>query len=102
MDSHYGQAIRTVCRRAGVEPQLHHEVTDTAASLALVEAGVGISTVTDLMLRLRPSRFDVVPLAETFERHIVAVARSSAQERPGVAVLVSVLRGLAGEILPSL
>jgi DNA-binding transcriptional LysR family regulator len=92
--SQYGQAIRTVCRRAGVEPQVHHEVTDTAASLALVEAGVGVSPVTDLMLRLRPSRFDVVPLAEHVERHIVAIIRSSAQDRPTIAALVSVLREL--------
>lgn len=95
--SHYGLAIRTVCRRAGVEPQVHHEVTDTAASLALVEAGVGVAPVTDLMLRLRPSRFDVVPLAETFERHIVAIIRTSAQDRPTIAALVGVLRELAAD-----
>jgi DNA-binding transcriptional LysR family regulator len=95
--SQYGQAIRTVCRRAGVEPQVHHEVTDTAASLALVEAGVGVSPVTDLMLRLRPSRFDVVALAETFERHIVAIIRASAQDRLSIIALVSVLRELAAD-----
>ncbi|WP_245633773.1 LysR family transcriptional regulator [Amycolatopsis jejuensis] len=95
--SYYGLAIRTVCRRAGVEPQLRHEVTDTAASLALVEAGVGIGPVTDLMLRLRPSRFDVLALTEVFERHIVAVVRSAARNRPSVAALVGVLRGLAEE-----
>ncbi|MDI6105846.1 LysR substrate-binding domain-containing protein [Actinoplanes sp. NEAU-A12] len=94
-NTHYGLAIRTVCRRARVEPELRHEVVDTAVSLALVEAGIGVSTVTDLMLRLRPSRFDVLPLAETFERHIVAVVRSSAQQRPNVAALIQVLRDLA-------
>ncbi|WP_436533242.1 LysR family transcriptional regulator [Actinoplanes sp. HUAS TT8] len=91
----YGQAIRVACRRAGIEPRLRHEVNDTAASLALVEAGLGVSTVTGLMLRLRPSRFDVLPLAETFERHIAAVFRSSAEHRPSVAALVRVLRDLA-------
>ncbi|MFE0020158.1 LysR family transcriptional regulator [Amycolatopsis sp. NPDC059021] len=94
--SHYGRAIRTVCRRAGVEPAVHHEVTDTAASLALVVAGVGVCPVTELMLRLRPSRIDVVPLTETFERHIVVIVRASAQSRPTVASLVGVLRELAG------
>jgi DNA-binding transcriptional LysR family regulator len=94
-DTHYGLAIRTVCRRAGIEPELRHEVVDTAVSLALVEAGIGISTVTDLMLRLRPSRFDVLPLVETFERHIVAVVRASAEHRPSVAAVVEVLRDLA-------
>jgi DNA-binding transcriptional LysR family regulator len=94
-DTHYGLAIRTACRRAGIEPELRHEVVDTAVSLALVEAGIGVSTVTDLMLRLRPSRFDVLPLAETFERHIVAVVRAPAEERPSVAAVVRLLRDLA-------
>jgi DNA-binding transcriptional LysR family regulator len=33
-DTHYGLAIRTACRRAGIEPELRHEVVDTAVSLA--------------------------------------------------------------------
>lgn len=95
-DSYYGRAVRTACRRAGIEPDVQHEVTDTAATLALVEAGIGVSTVTDLMLRLRASRFDVVRLHETIERHIVVVFRSSAERRPTVAALVDVLRAVAG------
>ncbi|MEV6985647.1 LysR family transcriptional regulator [Sphaerisporangium sp. NPDC051017] len=95
LGTHYGQAILTVCRRAGVEPHVRHQVTDTAASLALVEAGVGITPVTDLMLRLRPSRFRVVDLTERFERHIVVIVRATAQSRPTVAALIGVLRKLA-------
>jgi DNA-binding transcriptional LysR family regulator len=94
-ESYYGRAVRTVCRRAGIEPDVRHEVTDTAATLALVEAGIGVSIVTDLMLRLRASRFDVVRLRETVERHIVVVFRSSTQHRPTVAALVDVLRAVA-------
>jgi DNA-binding transcriptional LysR family regulator len=94
-DSYYGRAVRTACRRAGIEPDVRHEVTDTAASLALVEAGIGVSTVTDLMLSLRASRFDVLRLHETIERHIVVVFRSSAEHRPTVAALVDVLRRVA-------
>jgi len=88
--------VRTACRRAGIEPDVRHEVTDTAATLALVEAGIGISTVTELMLRLRASRFDVVRLREVVERHIVVVFRSSAEHRPTVAALVDVLRAVTG------
>ncbi|ATL32893.1 transcriptional regulator, LysR family [Streptomyces formicae] len=94
-DSYYGRAVRTACRRAGTEPLVEHEVTDTAATLALVEAGVGVSTVTGLMLRLRRSRFDVVALRETVERHIVVVYRAQAERRPTVAALVEVLRAVA-------
>jgi DNA-binding transcriptional LysR family regulator len=94
-DSYYGRAVRTACRRAGIEPDVRHEVTDTAATLALVEAGIGVSTVTDLMLGLRASHFDVVRLREPIERHIVVVFRSSAERRPTVAALVDVLREVA-------
>jgi DNA-binding transcriptional LysR family regulator len=94
-DSYYGRAVRTACRRAGIEPSVQHVVTDTAATLALVEAGVGVSTVTELMLRLRASRFDTVRLQETIERHIVAVCRSSAEHRPTVTALIDVLRAVS-------
>ncbi|MEU8827470.1 LysR family transcriptional regulator [Streptomyces sp. NPDC048636] len=96
-ESYYGRAVRTACRRAGIEPDVRHVVTDTAATLALVEAGIGVSTVTDLMLRLRASRFDVVALRERVERHIVVVFRSSAERRPTVSALVDVLRVVAAE-----
>lgn len=94
--SYYGRAVRTACRRAGIEPRVEHEVTDTAATLALVEAGIGVSTVTDLMLGLRASRLDVVRLRERIERHIVVLFRSSAEHRPTVAALVEVLREVSG------
>jgi DNA-binding transcriptional LysR family regulator len=95
--SYYGRALLTACRHAGFEPQVLHEVTDTAATLALVEAGVGVSVVTDLMLRLRPSALDVLELRETMERHIVVVVRTFAEHRPTVTALVDVLRFVVGE-----
>ncbi|MFJ8533929.1 LysR substrate-binding domain-containing protein [Streptomyces sp. NPDC093591] len=94
--SYYGRAVLTACRRAGFEPQVLHEVTDTAATLALVEAGVGVSVVTDLMLRLRPSRLDVLALREAMERHIVVVFRSFAAQRPTLAAFVDILSASAG------
>lgn len=99
--SYYGRAVLTACRRAGFEPQVLHEVTDTAATLALVEAGVGVSVVTDLMLRLRPSSLEVLELHETMERNIVVVFRSFAEHRPTVAALVDVLRTSAGRHSPT-
>jgi NAD(P)H-flavin reductase len=41
------------CRRVDVEPRVDHAVTDTASTLALVAAGLGVAPVTDLMLTLR-------------------------------------------------
>ncbi|MER5673720.1 LysR family transcriptional regulator [Pseudonocardia alni] len=93
--THYGQAFRTALRRVGVEPRVRYEVTDTAATLALVEAGVGIAPVTGLMLRLRPARVDVLTLVERVERDVVAVVRHTARSRPTVAALLDVLTGAA-------
>lgn len=87
--SYYGRAALTACRRAGFEPRVLHEVTDTAAT------GVGVSLVTDLMLRLRPSYLDVLGLSDTVERQIVAVCRTAARHRPTVAALLGVLRSAA-------
>jgi DNA-binding transcriptional LysR family regulator len=92
VQTHYGRAILTACRRAGVEPEVRHQVTDTAASLALVEAGVGVAPVTGLMTRLRPSRFRTVRLVERFEREVVIIVRAAAERRPTVAALIGVLR----------
>jgi len=97
LETHYGRAVLTACRRAGVEPDVRHQVTDTAASLALVEAGVGVTPATGLMLRLRPSRLRVLRLAERFERDVVVIVRASAQGRPTVSALVDVLRALTVE-----
>jgi DNA-binding transcriptional LysR family regulator len=87
----YGLAVRNVCRRHGAEPRVRHEVTDTAVSLAFVEAGLGIAPVTDSMLRLRPSRVDRIALQEAFARDVVAVVRSVAATRPSTAALLDLL-----------
>jgi DNA-binding transcriptional LysR family regulator len=87
----FGLALRHVCRRHGVEPRVRHEVTDTAVSLALVEAGLGIAPVTESMLRLRPSEVDRFALREPFARDVVAVVRTIAATRPSVAALLDLL-----------
>ncbi|WP_258017693.1 LysR substrate-binding domain-containing protein [Streptomyces noursei] len=90
--SYYGRAIRTACRRAGCEPRVVHEVTDTATSLAMVGAGLGVAPLTGLMLRLRSEGIAVVPLRETVERHIVVAVGTAARARPSVAALIAALR----------
>ncbi|WP_411126694.1 LysR substrate-binding domain-containing protein [Streptomyces sp. x-19] len=96
--SYYGRAIRNACRRAGCEPRVVHEVTDTATSLAMVGAGLGVAPLTGLMLRLRSEGIVAVPLRETVERHVVVAVGSAARDRPSVAALIAALRaGAEGE-----
>ncbi|MFF4700124.1 LysR family transcriptional regulator [Streptomyces chattanoogensis] len=90
--SYYGRAIRAACRRAGFEPRVVHEVTDTATSLAMVGAGLGVTPLTELMLRLRSEGIVPVPLEDVVERHIVVAVGAAARRRPSVEALISALR----------
>ncbi|GGU76060.1 LysR family transcriptional regulator [Streptomyces albospinus] len=90
--SYYGRAVRTACRRAGFEPRVAHEVTDTATSLAMVGAGLGVAPLTELMLRLRSEGIVSLPLREVVERHIVVAVGAAARDRPSVAALIDALR----------
>ena len=65
----YGRAIRMACRRADFEPRVDHTVTDTASTLSLVAAGLGVAPVTDLMLTLRREGLATAPLTDRVEGH---------------------------------
>ncbi|MGI5499322.1 LysR family transcriptional regulator [Lentzea sp. CA-135723] len=87
----FGFAMRHFWPRHGVELRVRHEVADTAVSLAFVEAGLGVTPITDAMLRLRPSTLDRVDFREPFGRDVVAVVRSAGAERLSVAALLALL-----------
>ena len=82
--STFGRAVRTACARAGIAPRERHLVTDTAVSIALAEAGLGITLVTPLMLAMRATTAVTVPLPGPSTRDVVALARVSTLHRPGV------------------
>ena len=66
-------------------------MTDTAVSIALAEAGLGITLVTPLMLAMRATTAPTAPLPGPSTRDVVALARTSALERPGVVRVRSAL-----------
>jgi DNA-binding transcriptional LysR family regulator len=88
----YGRAIRMACRRADFEPRVDHTVTDTASTLALVAAGLGVAPVTDLMLTLRREGVAAVPLTERVERTLVLAHRREPAPQPGVRAVVDAIR----------
>ena len=95
----YGRAIRVACRCAGFEPRVDHIVTDTASTLALVAAGLGVAPVTDLMLTLRGAAVETVPLIQTValtelvERTMVLAYRRGPDPQPGVRAVIEAIRG---------
>ncbi|HEY0240755.1 MAG TPA: LysR family transcriptional regulator [Friedmanniella sp.] len=89
--STFGRAVRTACARAGIAPRERHLVTDTAVSIALAEAGLGITLVTPLMLAMRATTAPTALLPGPSTRDVVALARTSALERAGVRAVRSAL-----------
>jgi DNA-binding transcriptional LysR family regulator len=90
-----GHAMRVAFRRAGVEPNVAHEVDDSAASLQLAAQGLGLTLATDLMQRLaHDPALDRVTLREEVVREIVLVAPEAAPSRA-----VSAVASLAQEVV---
>ena len=82
-----GRAVRVAFRRAGVEPNVVHEVNDSAASLQLAAQGLGLTVATDLMQRLaHDPTLDRIPLVEELLRDLVLVAPASSASRAITAV----------------
>lgn len=97
--SQYGTAIRTGLRRRGIEPTIVHEVTDTAASLHLASAGLGITVITPMMRMLSaglPLR--VRPMPDPTTRDVVLLVPQAHRQRP-VSGFVDIARQVA-ETLP--
>ena len=90
--THYGLALRMACRRAGFEPQVNHEVTDTAATLAMAAAGMGVAPVTDLMLQLRPRFLDTISLREPIQRVMVLAHRQHPVLQPGLQSVIEAIQ----------
>ncbi|MGI3779953.1 MAG: LysR family transcriptional regulator [Janthinobacterium lividum] len=89
--STFGRAVRTACARAGIAPRERHLVTDTAVSIALAEAGLGITLVTPLMLSMRATSAPTAPLPGPSTRDVVALTRTSVIERAGVRAVRAAL-----------
>ncbi len=88
----YGRAIRVACRRADFEPRVDHTVTDTASTLSLVAAGLGVAPVTDLMLTLRREGLATVPLTDRLERTLVLAHRREPAPQPGVRAVIDAIQ----------
>jgi DNA-binding transcriptional LysR family regulator len=91
----YGRAVRMACRSVDFEPRVDHTVTDTASTLSLVAAGLGIAPVTDLMLTLRRAGLTSVALTDRLERTLVLAHRRVPAPQPGVRAVIEAIRDSA-------
>jgi DNA-binding transcriptional LysR family regulator len=69
-------AIFTACRRAGFEPNVVHNVDDTALSLTLAAQGLGITITTPMTLTLLPAPgLTCHEVTDDIHRDLVAICR---------------------------
>lgn len=90
-NTQYGLAMRHACRRAGFEPIVEHEVTDTGSSLAMVAGNLGITPVTDLMLTLRSGDIRTIELRDDVRRKLVLAYRGEPEPQPSVKTVIDVI-----------
>jgi DNA-binding transcriptional LysR family regulator len=91
----FGRAIRSACRAAGFEPDVIHEVTDTAAAILLATRGLGVTPVTPLMRQLVAGAPRIVALHEQVTRQVVLVRHRADRGRPTVAALTRAAQAIA-------
>lgn len=100
IETYYGRACRFACARAGIEPRVQHTVTDTALSISLAEAGVGITLATPLMMGLRPTKSLIAKLPSSSFRSTVAISRASSLEKDSVRAVAQALKRSFSELAP--
>src|SRR5436190_7799631 len=97
--SHFGRAMRTACQRHGFAPKINHEVEEQSTAMAMVGAGLGITLVSDLGLRLlRPPGIDVVALTTPLLRTVSIAYRRTAFRRPALHLVIDAVRASAAEL----
>src|SRR4029453_12083567 len=92
-DTHYGAAMRIVCRQHGFEPATSHEIIDTAVTLALAAKGLGVAPVTDMMIGLNSSVPIIrIALVQKIVRKVVLIRPAGADARPTVRAVTEIVQ----------
>jgi DNA-binding transcriptional LysR family regulator len=87
------------CHAAGLTPEVHHQVDDFAAVLALVAAGHGVALVPQLAIADPPRGVVLTPLP--MHRRTVVAFRCGAATHPAVLAVIAALRSaVPPELLP--
>jgi DNA-binding transcriptional LysR family regulator len=93
LDAACGQAVRFACRASGFEPRVRWETDDMLLLVRAVAAGHGVAVLPRLAVDDTVANVAIRTLSEpAMSRRLLALTRSSSQERP---VIQAVLTGLA-------
>ncbi|OAT70618.1 LysR family transcriptional regulator [Mycobacteroides immunogenum] len=96
----FGAAVRAVCRQCGFEPNVRHEIMDSAVTLALVGRGLGVAFVTDTMIALNPAApIARLRIADDFSREIVLVRPVASAARRTVRAVTAIVQAVVNDDL---
>lgn len=97
LDAACGQAVRFACRAEGYEPRVRWETDDMLLLVRAVAAGHGIAVLPRLAVADNVAEIDIRPLAEpSMSRRLLALTRSSSQDRPIIRAALDELAKAAG------
>jgi DNA-binding transcriptional LysR family regulator len=88
----YVGAVEEACRAAGFTPTMTHRADDATLILGLVAAGIGVGFVPELACVSYPGVAYARALPEPPLRHVTALLRRGAAQRPALAALLDALR----------
>lgn len=80
------------CRAAGFEPDVRFELADLTAHIGLIEAGLAVGLLPDLVWAGRRPPVRLVDLPEHPAREVFTAQRVSSASRPGIRVVHQALR----------
>jgi DNA-binding transcriptional LysR family regulator len=97
----FGEVVQRACQAAGFEPRIAHRAEDLAIQQSLVRAGFGVALMPPLTGGNPMPGVAFVPLADPDpSRHIYALTRRGAEQRPEIAALLQSLTSQAGALRP--
>lgn len=96
--SHFGRAVRLVCRNSGFDPDVHHVVGEQSTALSLVRSGLGVTLISELAAVDVPDGVRLVPLADPFTRNLSIVYRHRDAGRPALMTFLDTMAEAARDL----
>ncbi|MFL5911564.1 MAG: LysR family transcriptional regulator [Gaiellaceae bacterium] len=88
----YGEVVEQACRAAGFRPRIVHRAEEVGVQLALVAGDAGVALVPSLAHHVAVPRVVFAELVRPrLCRHVYALTRRGAQQRPEISALLEVL-----------
>lgn len=88
----------TLLERSGIRPRVRFTTWEDYAIMAMVEKGLGIGILPDMILQRIPYRLEIRPLAQPYYREIVLAMRDRQRLTPAAQRFLSYLRFREGSL----